>query len=159
MGGSEDPRMGHAVAGARAAAAWAASGRPEDPRMGAGAEAMAVEAQGNGSSGGSGTLRSLEPEGLLGTLADTAPTEATAQQAAAVVVGGSDIPSTLFEADNGETATPRARGEAEVARQESGQGGGGRWQRWRSWGKKWEWAGVAGQTGRTPAVLDAGAQF
>ena len=57
LGGSEDPLMGHAAADAGAAAAGAASGRTEDPRMGADAEATAVEAQGNGSNGGSSTIR------------------------------------------------------------------------------------------------------
>ena len=94
--------------------------------MGSGAEATAVEAQGNGSIGGSSTPRSLEPGGLQGTLADIAQTGATAQQAAAVVGGGSSILGTLLEADEGGTAIPtRVEGEAEAARRESNQGGGG----------------------------------
>ena len=86
---------------------------------------MAVVTQGYGSGGSSSTPRPLEPEGLQGTPADTAQTGATAQHAAAVVLGGSSIPGTLLEADEGETTNPRAEGEAEAARREGKQDGGG----------------------------------
>ena len=74
--------------------------------MGAGAEAMAVEAFGNGSGRGNNTLRTLDSEGSHCTLAATATTEVAFPRDAAAAMGGSSIPGTLSEAEDEGALSP-----------------------------------------------------